>query len=67
MSDMPALPTIHVISDSMGNTAKTVARSAASHFGELDPNITVLPAGLLHAVFRLCQHGYSLVCRGLGW
>lgn len=23
-------------------------------------------AGLLHAVFRLCQHGYSLVCRGLG-
>lgn len=42
MSDMPALPTIHVISDSMGNTAKTVARSAASHFGELDPNITVL-------------------------
>ena len=43
MSDMPALPTIHVISDSMGNTAKTVARSAASHFGELDPNITVLP------------------------
>lgn len=43
MSGMPALPTIHVISDSMGNTAKTIARSAASHFGELDPNITVLP------------------------
>lgn len=42
MSEMPALPTIHVISDSMGNTAKTIARSAASHFGELDPNITVL-------------------------
>ena len=42
-SDMPSLPTIHVISDSMGNTAKTIARSAASHFGELDPNITVLP------------------------
>ena len=42
LSDMPALPTIHVISDSMGNTAKTIARSAASHFGELDPNITVL-------------------------
>ncbi len=40
---MPSLPTIHVISDSMGNTAKTIARSAASHFGELDPNITVLP------------------------
>lgn len=40
---MPTLPTIHVISDSMGNTAKTIARSAASHFGELDPNITVLP------------------------
>lgn len=43
MGDMPMLPTIHVISDSMGNTAKTIARSAASHFGELDPNITVLP------------------------
>lgn len=43
MGDMPTLPTIHVISDSMGNTAKTIARSAASHFGELDPNITVLP------------------------
>lgn len=43
MTEMPALPTIHVISDSMGNTAKTIARSAASHFGELDPNITVLP------------------------
>lgn len=43
MDDMPTLPTIHVISDSMGNTAKTIARSAASHFGELDPNITVLP------------------------
>lgn len=43
MADAPSLPTIHVISDSMGNTAKTVARSAASHFGELDPNITVLP------------------------
>lgn len=42
MGDMPTLPTIHVISDSMGNTAKTIARSAASHFGELDPNITVL-------------------------
>lgn len=43
MGNMPTLPTIHVISDSMGNTAKTIARSAASHFGELDPNITVLP------------------------
>ena len=43
MGDMPTLPTIHVISDSMGNTAKTIACSAASHFGELDPNITVLP------------------------
>ena len=43
MGDMPTRPTIHVISDSMGNTAKTIARSAASHFGELDPNITVLP------------------------
>lgn len=43
MSAVPSLPTIHVISDSMGNTAKTIARSAASHFGELDPNIVVLP------------------------
>ena len=43
MNDVPSLPTIHVISDSMGNTAKTIARSAASHFGEFDPNIVVLP------------------------
>ena len=39
----PPFPTIHIISDSVGTTAKIVARSAASHFGELDPNFVVLP------------------------
>lgn len=43
MMQQPPFPTIHIISDSVGTTAKTVARSAASHFGELDPNFVVLP------------------------
>lgn len=43
MTKQPPFPTIHIISDSVGTTAKTVARSAASHFGELDPNFVVLP------------------------
>ena len=43
MTNQPPFPTIHIISDSVGTTAKTVARSAASHFGELDPNFVVLP------------------------
>lgn len=37
------LPPILVISDSMGITGRTLARSAASHFGNTDPNIEVLP------------------------
>lgn len=37
------LPPILVISDSMGITGTTLARSAASHFGDTDPSIEVLP------------------------
>jgi len=37
-----AIPTIHVISDSVGMTAQTIARAAASQFGETDPNIELL-------------------------
>lgn len=42
--DAPAtsLPTIHVISDSVGVTAQAVARAAAAQFGVMDPNIEVL-------------------------
>ena len=36
------LPTIYVISDSVGITAQTVARAAASQFGEPDPHIELL-------------------------
>ncbi|MBR2835496.1 MAG: kinase/pyrophosphorylase [Coriobacteriales bacterium] len=36
------LPTIYVISDSVGITAKTLARAAASQFGETDPHIELL-------------------------
>lgn len=36
-------PPIFVISDSMGITGTTLARSAASHFGNSDPVIEVLP------------------------
>ncbi len=37
------LPTIHVISDSVGLTAQTVARAAAAQFGVSDPVMEVLP------------------------
>lgn len=37
------LPTIHVVSDSVGITAQTVARAAAAQFGVTNPNIEVLP------------------------
>lgn len=37
------LPTIHVISDSVGVTAQTLARAAAAQFGETNPVIETLP------------------------
>lgn len=37
------IPTIHVISDSVGITAHSIARAAASQFGATDPVIKVLP------------------------
>lgn len=40
---MSQLLPILVISDSMGITGTTLARSAASHFGDTDPTIEVLP------------------------
>lgn len=44
VSPLPAspLPTIHVISDSVGVTAQAVARAAAAQFGVMEPNIEVL-------------------------
>lgn len=36
------LPTIHVISDSVGVTAQAVARAAAAQFGESNPKIEVM-------------------------
>jgi regulator of PEP synthase PpsR (kinase-PPPase family) len=36
------IPTIHVVSDSVGMTAQGIARAAASQFGENEPNIEVL-------------------------
>ena len=38
-----ALPTIHVISDSVGITAQAVARAAAAQFGVTDHSNEVLP------------------------
>ena len=38
-----SLPTIHVISDSVGVTAQTLARAAAAQFGETNPVIETLP------------------------
>lgn len=37
------LPTIHIISDSLGATAHAVARAAAGQFGIVEPYIEVLP------------------------
>ncbi len=37
------LPTIHIISDSLGSTAHAVARAAAGQFGIVDPYIEILP------------------------
>ena len=39
----PSLPIIHVISDSVGATAQTLARAAAAQFGETNPVIETLP------------------------
>ena len=36
------LPTIHVVSDSVGLTAQALARAAAAQFGVTNPNIEVL-------------------------
>lgn len=43
MQQVDGFPTIHVISDSVGVTAQSVARAATSQFGVNDPNIEVLP------------------------
>ena len=40
---MAKLPTIHIISDSLGATASALARAAAAQFGELNPKIEILP------------------------
>lgn len=37
-----SLPTIHVISDSIGETARSVAQAASAQFGVTDPKIEVL-------------------------
>lgn len=42
-SSTPELPTIHIISDSVGLTGHAVARAAASQFGEANPRVEVLP------------------------
>jgi regulator of PEP synthase PpsR (kinase-PPPase family) len=37
------LPTIHIVSDSTGTTAKAVARAASASFGETNPYLETLP------------------------
>ena len=37
------MPTIHIISDSVGVTAQAVARAAAAQFGVMEPKIEILP------------------------
>ena len=43
LENTTSLPTIHVVSDSVGITAQAVARAAAAQFGVTNPNIEVLP------------------------
>lgn len=38
------LPTIHIVSDSVGVTGQTVARAAAATFGVYNPSVAVLPS-----------------------
>lgn len=40
-SSAPAFPTVHVLSDSVGETARTVAQAAAAQFGVKNPKIEV--------------------------
>lgn len=42
LNDTP-IPTIHIVSDSLGATAHTVARAAAGQFGFPDPYIETMP------------------------
>ncbi len=37
------VPTIHIVSDSVGLTAQAVARAAASQFGDSNPHVEVFP------------------------
>ena len=37
------IPTIHIISDSVGATAQAMARAAAAQFGVTNPRIETLP------------------------
>ena len=42
-TNLTPLPTIHVVSDSVGLTAQSLARAAAAQFGVTNPCIEVLP------------------------
>ena len=42
-TNVTPLPTIHVVSDSVGLTAQSLARAAAAQFGVTNPCIEVLP------------------------
>lgn len=41
VSGSASFPTVHVVSDSVGETARTVAQAAAAQFGVMDPKIEV--------------------------
>lgn len=38
---IPGFPTIHIVSDSIGETARAVAQAAAAQFGETNPKIEI--------------------------
>ena len=58
-----SIPTIHILSDSVGATGQGVARAAAASFGVLSPSIEVLgnissPTGMLADL----EEHYSFHC-----
>ena len=50
------IPTIHVISDSVGVTAQAVARAAAAQFGENNPKIEVMSKAKRFADIKAFMH-----------
>ena len=64
---VPLMPIIHVISDSIGITAQTIARAAASQFGVTNPLIELLPnIKTIHDITRFLEEHVEQEMRETG-